>query len=143
MTAATSERRQRLIDAWSAAWDHGDVDALDGLLSRHYRRHTRSATDGQTRAEFKATITTARMAFPDLTTVVEDIVEEGDRLAVRWRSVGTHTGHFLGVPPTKKNVTVTGATFARFDGDTITEEWVTWDPRELLSALGIIAVGED
>ncbi|MFI7704087.1 ester cyclase [Nonomuraea sp. NPDC049480] len=140
--APSSERKQRLLKAWAAAWDHGDVDALDSLLSPRYRRRTRSSIEGQTREELKALILTSRMAFPNLTTVVEEIVEEGDRLAVRWRSSGTHTGFFMGVPPTKKPVTVAGATFALFDGDMIVEEWVTWDARELLSALGVLTVGE-
>lgn len=142
VTAATGERRQRLLTTWAAAWDRGDVDALDSLLSPRYRRHTRSAAEGRTRADLKAMILNSRVAFPDLTTMVEEIVEDGDRLAVRWRSSGTHMGYYLGVPPTKKPVTVTGATFALFDGDVIVEEWVTWDPRELLSSLGVLSVGE-
>lgn len=36
-----------------------------------------------------------------------------------------------------------GATFARFEGDLVVEEFVTWDPRALLTALGILHVGED
>jgi hypothetical protein len=40
-------------------------------------------------------------------------------------------------------VEVSGSTFARFEGDRVVEEFVTWDPRALLSALGIISVGQD
>ena len=43
----------------------------------------------------------------------------------------------MDVPATGRNVTVTGASFVRFEDDKIAEEWVVWDPRELLSALGI------
>nr|WP_237547644.1 ester cyclase [Streptomyces sp. SID5476] len=92
---------------------------------------------------FKAMIVSTRAAFPDLVTTVDDIVVEGDRAAVRWHSSGTQTNSFLGVPPTRRRVQVSGATFARFEGDRIVEEHVTWDPRALLSALGIIRVGQD
>jgi steroid delta-isomerase-like uncharacterized protein len=125
-----------------AAWDRGDVDALDGLLSPDYRR-VGSTGSSQDLAEFKASIVATRSAFPDLLTVVDDIVIEGDRAAVRWHSTGSHEHSFLGVPATKREVAVSGATFARFDGDTIAEEIVTWDPRTLLTALGIISVGQD
>lgn len=135
-------RRTRIEQAWVAAWDRGDVDALDGLLSPDYRR-VGSTGSSQDLAEFKASIVATRSAFPDLLTVVDDIVIEGDRAAVRWHSTGSHEHSFLGVPATKREVAVSGATFARFDGDTIAEEIVTWDPRTLLTALGIISVGQD
>lgn len=139
----TSPRKDALVKAWTRAWDLGEVEALDDLLAPDYRRRTRSSESGQSRDELKAMITTTRMAFPDLVTVVDDVVEDGDRMAIRWHSTGRHTGRFLGVPPTGKSVTVTGATFARFASHVVVEEWVTWDPRELLTALGIITVGGD
>ncbi|MET9968560.1 ester cyclase, partial [Streptomyces sp. NPDC006356] len=92
---------------------------------------------------FKAAIVSTRAAFPDLVTTIDDIVVEGDRAAIRWHSSGTHVNSFLGVPPTKRQVDVSGATFARFEGDRIVEEHVTWDPRSLLAALGVIRVGQD
>ncbi|TLS47994.1 ester cyclase [Streptomyces montanus] len=136
-------RRTRVIETWAAAWDRGEVDALDSLLSPDYRRRSSPAEEGQSLREFKASILAARSAFPDLVTVIDEIVAEGDRLAVRWHSTGRHEGSFLGVPPTGRSVVVDGATFARFEDDLVVEEYVTWDPRALLAALGIITVGED
>ena len=47
----------------------------------------------------------------------------------------------MDVPATGRSITVTGASFLRFEDDKIAEEWVVWDPRELLSALGIWHLG--
>ncbi|MFJ8825215.1 flavin reductase [Streptomyces sp. NPDC102467] len=138
---AGTDRSARLTAAWDAAWNLGDVHALDDLLGPSYVRRRGPAGTAQDRAEFKTSISAVREAFPDLRTEIEDLVEDGDRLAVRWRSTGRHTGAFLGVPPTERTVEVSGATFARFDGDTIAEEWVTFDSRQLLEALGIITTG--
>jgi steroid delta-isomerase-like uncharacterized protein len=135
-------RRNRIRDAWEAAWDRGEVDAFDGLLADDYQRISGTGST-QGRNEFKASITATRSAFPDLLTVVDEVVVEGDRAAVRWHSTGSHEHSFLGVPATKREVSVSGATFARFADDRIVEEHVTWDPRALLTALGIIAVGQD
>ena len=136
------ERRERIVHAWTAAWDDGDVDALDELLSPDYQRHGDDEA-GQGLAEFKASILTTRASFPDLVTTIDEVVVEGDRAAVRWHSEGTHDQSFLGVPATRRRVRVSGATFARFEGDRVVEEQVTWDPRSLLTALGIISVGQD
>lgn len=140
--SAPDARRDLIVRTWAAAWDRGEVQALDDLLSPDYRRRG-AAGEEQGLAEFKASIITTRQAFPDLTTTVEEVVVEGDRAAVRWHSSGRQDHSFLGVPATHREVEVSGATFARFDGDRIVEEFVTWDPRTLLSALGIIRVGQD
>jgi steroid delta-isomerase-like uncharacterized protein len=140
--ADSDDRRGRILQAWEAAWDRGDVDALDELLSPEYRR-IGTGGHGQDLTEFKASIVTTRSAFPDLLTTVDEIVVEGDRAAVRWHSTGTHQNPFLGVPATQRQVEVSGATFARFDDDRIVEEHVSWDPRALLTALGIMTVGQD
>jgi len=136
----SSERKKTVTQAWEAAWDRGEFDALEALLAPGYRRHSSRTSDGtgQSREEFEAVIASTRLAFPDLHTEILDLVEDGDSVAIRWRSTGTHTGRLMGVPATNKAVEVTGATFARFEGDQISEEWVTWDPRELLEAIGVI-----
>lgn len=134
-----ADRSSRVRSAWRAAWDQGHLDALDDLLSPSYVRRRGPASVTQNRDQLKDSIRAVREAFPDLRTEIEDIVEDGDRLAIRWRSSGRHTGDFLGVPPTGKPVEVSGATFARFEGPSVAEEWVTFDSRQLLEALGIIA----
>ncbi len=138
----TEDRRGLIERAWAAAWDDGNVDAFDELLSPDYVRHGHDDTV-QSLAEFKAAILATRSAFPDLVTTIDDVVVEGDSAAIRWHSSGNHSNSFLGVPATKQAVKVSGATFSRFDGDKIVEEFVTWDPRSLLTALGIISVGQD
>jgi steroid delta-isomerase-like uncharacterized protein len=136
------ERRNRIQQVWEAAWDGGEVDQLDTLLTPDYLRFGTSS-GGQGLTDFKASIISTRAAFPDLLTVVDEIVIEGDRAAIRWHSTGTHQHPFMGVPATQQTVKISGATFSRFEGDHIVEEFVTWDPRALLTALGIISVGQD
>jgi predicted ester cyclase len=139
----TDSRRKLITETWAAAWDRGEVEALDDLLGPGYRRRSSDDPEGQDLREFKASIIATRSAFPDLTTTIDEVVVEGDRAAVRWHSEGRHEHSFLGVSATRRTVRVSGATFARFEGDRVVEEFVTWDPRALLSALGIITVGQD
>lgn len=135
MSTGSTDIRERISAAWGAAWQSGEVDALDTVLAADYRRHGRTA---QGAADLKANITACRAGFPDLVTEIEDCVVEGDRVATRWVSRGTHTGRLMDVPPTGRTVTVSGATFSRIEDGMVAEEWVTWDPRQLLTALGII-----
>ena len=72
----TDARRGLIEKVWAAAWDRGDVDALDELLSPDYRRRGSDDEHGQDLTAFKASILAARSAFPDLTTTIEDVVIE-------------------------------------------------------------------
>jgi steroid delta-isomerase-like uncharacterized protein len=134
-------RIEFILHAWRAAWGNGDVEAFVNILTPGYVRHTKSGPKDID--VLRQEINGSRTAFPDLDTEILETVEQGDMVAVRWRSHGTHTGSFMGVPPTGKVVSVTGASFCRFADDLLAEEWVVWDPRELLSAMNIWTVGAD
>ena len=56
-------------------------------------------------------------AFPDLTTEEYDHIEDGDMLAIRGRTEGTHTGTFLGVEPTGRRVSWEFADLYRLGAD--------------------------
>jgi hypothetical protein len=100
--AETLDRVTHIRSAWQAAWDQGRVEALDRLLSPSYVRRRGPAAAPQDREQFKDSVRAVRLAFPDLRTEIDEIdeiveAEDGDRLAIRWRSTGHHTGAFTGV----------------------------------------------
>src|SRR5262245_34393040 len=101
-----------ILRAWRAAWGTGDVEAFETILAPNFVRHTKSGPKDIN--VLRQEINDSRTAFPDLHTEILETVEQGDMVAIRWRSQGTHTGTFMGVPPTQKVVSVLGASFCRF-----------------------------
>ena len=77
-------------------------------------------------------------AFPDLHLTAEDMVAEGDEVAARFTMRGTHRGEFMGIPPTGKQVTMTGIQIVRIAGGRIAENWVNLDALGMLQQLGVI-----
>jgi hypothetical protein len=75
----------------------------------------------------KQTIITYRSAFPDLKATVDDIFAEGDRVAYRWSTRGTHLGDWLGIPPTGYHMAATGITLFRIAGGKVVEGWTSMD----------------
>lgn len=130
-----NSKRETILNAWNSAWGEGDVNAFGQLLAPGYVRRSKTGSEDYT--SLRTSIQAIHEAFPDLTTDILHIIEEGETAAIHWQSQGTHQGPFMDVPATGRYVTVTGASFVRFEQDKIAEEWVVWDPRELLSALGI------
>lgn len=71
-----------------------------------------------------------------MTGTVEDVVAEGDRVAVRLTARGTHTGPLLGLPPTGKSVSFGGMEVFRVADGLIVESWGQFDALGLLRQLG-------
>jgi predicted ester cyclase len=77
-------------------------------------------------------------AFPDLRITVEEQIEEGDRLAVRYRGEGTHRAEWRGIPPRGTRISYTGILIVRFEGSQIAEYRSQPDLLGLLQQLGAI-----
>ena len=73
----------------------------------------RGATKDKKASSFAETL------FSDVRIKVEDAIEQGDKVVVRWRLHGTWTKPFAGVKPTGKPMTVTGINIYQFVGDVI------------------------
>jgi len=79
-----------------------------------------------------------RAAFPDLTVTIDDLVAEGDRVVRRFTAQGTHAGHFMGIVPTGRIVTVTGIWIDRLEGGKLVESWFSFDALGLLMQIGVV-----
>jgi steroid delta-isomerase-like uncharacterized protein len=77
-------------------------------------------------------------AVPDMRATIEDMVAEGDKLAVRWTVQGSHRGELLGIPPTGKHVRFSGISIYRLAAGKIAEQWEQWDRLPLLQQLGVL-----
>jgi predicted ester cyclase len=78
-----------------------------------------------------------RTAFPDIQFTVEEQVAEGDMVVTRWSARGTHLGTLGGIPPTGKQVTVTGMLMECYCDGRPRRSWMNWDGLGLMQQLGI------
>jgi len=76
-------------------------------------------------------------ALPDVHYTVEDLLAEGDKVAVRLTVTGTQHGAFMGIPPTGKHTTVTESAISRIVGGKIAEHWSETDMLGLMQQLGV------
>jgi steroid delta-isomerase-like uncharacterized protein len=77
-------------------------------------------------------------AFPDFHISIEDVVAEGDKVAVRHTTTATHQGELMGIPPTGKRVAVSGIHITRVANGEVVEEWANDDVLGILQQLGVI-----
>ncbi|WP_018651134.1 ester cyclase [Actinobacillus capsulatus] len=56
-----------------------------------------------------------RQGFPDVQWHLQEMVAEGNTVAVRWHCTGTHLGEFMGVPATGNPLSMNVMNFYRFN----------------------------
>jgi len=76
--------------------------------------------------------------FPDAQWTIEDQIAEGDRVVTRWMSTGTHTGTFMGISPTGRQLRISGICIDRIAGGKIVEEWEEWDTLGMMQQSAVL-----
>lgn len=87
----------------------------------------------QDRESFLQMLTAVHAAFPDFNLVDHDLLAEGDQVASRWTVYGTHQGELAGMPPSGKQVAITGLSIYRIADGKIVEGWVQDDTMQQLA----------
>ena len=101
----------------------GDMDVLDRSIAPDFVGPRGDVGP----AEFARTVVELRTAFPDIRYTVEDVVEEGNRVAIRWTWTGTHKGPFRGFAPSEKRISNPGFAIFQLRDGKIVRSWVETD----------------
>jgi steroid delta-isomerase-like uncharacterized protein len=79
----------------------------------------------------------SRAAFADQRNEIHSLRHADDAVVVEFDLLGTHTGDFLGIPPTGKSFRARMAAIFEFADDRITCERIYFDSGTILRQLGI------
>lgn len=135
----TEEENKRLVKRFfDEVWSTGDVALRDSFLAPDYRGHVPGSAEPLDRAAWTTWFAGFRRAFPDARFIVEDMVAEGDLVAARLTMRGTHQGTLNGLPPTGRQVVVTGMSIERVVDGRIVEGWNENDALGMLGQLGAL-----
>jgi steroid delta-isomerase-like uncharacterized protein len=134
---STEENKANNRRIYEEVWNGGNLAVVDELFAANSVFHDPSTTlHGP--AEFKAYVTMYRNAFPDTDFTIEDVIAEGDKVVTRWIARGTHKGELQGIPPTGKQVAVTGMVATHLSNGKLVEGWSNFDALGMLQQLGVI-----
>ena len=118
-------------------WNKGNTALLDDVMVANHVNHAPPnpvlGVEG-----FKDYVAVYHKAFPDFHLSIEDQVAEEDRVADRWVVRGTHQGNLMGIPPTGKQVMVTGISITRIANGKIQETWADFDLLGLMQQIGVV-----
>jgi steroid delta-isomerase-like uncharacterized protein len=141
MSAANKAISKRLF---TEGMNEGKLEVIDELVAPNWVDHDPSnPPDLPPGAQgLKQLMSMYRAAFPDMVMTIEEQIAEGDKVVSRWVAKGTHNGDLAGIPPTGKQVTVTGIFIDRISGGQIQESWANWDALGMLQQVGAVPTPE-
>jgi steroid delta-isomerase-like uncharacterized protein len=119
---------ESLARTWLESWNLGRPDLIDATCADEYMEYDPAFPNGQLNREgIKQAIGMYRRAFPDLLFTIEEIVIEGDSVALHWKVSGTNLGEFGGQAPTGKRGVGEGMTFIHIRNGKAVEARACWD----------------
>lgn len=135
--APIASRNMAILQGYADAMNRADASYLDEYLGPDYVYH---GPGGDLDADgFKAFHAMVLSAFPGLTITIDDMIADEDKVVARWTLRGVHRGEFQGIPPTGKEVTITGIIISRFSDGKAVEEWEEANILGLMKQLGAMA----
>jgi steroid delta-isomerase-like uncharacterized protein len=135
---STTENKA-VIERWNEeAFNTKRHDRLDDVVTQDYVDH--SAMPGQAPGleGARQKVSMYVNAIPDLRVTIEEMVAEGDKVAVHWLGIGTHQGELFGIPLTGKPIRIDGISICRVAHGKLAEQIERWDRLDLMQQLGVI-----
>jgi len=119
----------------------GRGSTVDELVDSSFVAHTWPSTTGNAKADLKAAIGRVRGALSDIAFEIDDVIAEGDRVAVRLTTAATQTGEFMGMPATNKRYSIEEIHWFRLRDGKVVEHWHQFDQMGMMKQLGAMPGG--
>jgi predicted ester cyclase len=136
-SSGVAQANKTLIRSYLDLYNGGSLAIADEIIDGDFVDHVHEDLPPGPQS-VKDLVASVHAAFPDVRFSVEDVVAEGDLVAIRWTMRGTHQGPFAGVGPTSREVVLTGMDFVRIRDGKFAELWSNQDTLGLLLALGAV-----
>jgi ketosteroid isomerase-like protein len=139
-SAVSKDRAREGMTRFTAAWERGDVSAVDEVFAEDLVYHGPPFPD-MGRAELREFIASFRTGFSEIHVQVHEHVVDGTSSAHRWtvEAVFSGTTQLLpGVDPTGNRTSAEGAHVLHWTGDKVSEAWHLGDWLGWLTKAGVL-----
>jgi steroid delta-isomerase-like uncharacterized protein len=133
---ATPEANIELLRDTLEAFNIGDIETCMSRLTPDFVINLPELPEPlHGRETWRQGVEVMRSGFPDITVHIEDVLAAHDKVALRLRLRGTHSGEFMGFPATGRTIEYVSHEFYRIADGLIAEEWICSDMATLFRQL--------
>jgi steroid delta-isomerase-like uncharacterized protein len=123
-------------------WAQGDATVIDELVDPGAVT-SMTGWSGTTVDALRDDVARYRGAFDDVTTEIRELLAEGERVVLWWRTTGTHVGPYgdIAPEPTGKRIVMEGVDVLTVRDGRIVAVHSFWDAAEVYRQFGLLADG--
>jgi predicted ester cyclase len=141
---STEEKRNVLKRVSHEVFGEGNMESADELIAPDFVDHDPLPGVPATREGFKTSVQMFRTAFSEFEVEVMHTIVDGDRVIDHVVTRGTHTGEFMGIPPTGRRITNPAIVISVLgQGGQIVERWQRFGAMQVMQQLGVIPGWEE
>lgn len=134
---STTAENKKLVETLCVTVFQGhDFSRLDEIMRDDYIQHNENVPQGK--AGFRKFHEKFFEAVPDFTYTVKKIVGEDDTVILYAAVTGTHSGEWMGNPPTGNKLNFDTVDIFRIENGKIAEHWDVADTLKLFTQVGKI-----
>ena len=126
---------------WEEMLPAADFAALSEVIDPEVVNHDLPPGVPNGFAGVRATIGMLHAAFSEQRYEVHQVISEDDTVVIEATMHGRHTGDFLGIPPTGREVALRSIHIVRYRDGREVETWALQDRLGLMQQLGVIPEG--
>jgi steroid delta-isomerase-like uncharacterized protein len=134
---STNKARDLVSRYIEMVWNRGDLAAFKSLTTESFTYQIGGQSE-RNRLGMQQFIGMIRTAFPDWRVDIVEMITENDKVAVRWQGQVTHQGPFYRLPPTGRQIKVSGINIYRLVDGKVDAEWEQTDSLGMLQQLGAL-----
>jgi steroid delta-isomerase-like uncharacterized protein len=135
--AEVEEQNKEIVRNIVTAIDEGNPDKFREFMADDFMCYYIGAPEPMDADTSIQIIKSFYEAFPDNTHVIDEIIAEGDTVAVRLTQHATHKGEFEGIPATGNKVIIPAMHFITLVDGKIKEWWLLEENLGLMMQLGM------
>ena len=128
--------KERTRRTWQEILPSGDVEALAAVVDPECVNHDTPPGMPQGFEGVKQMMLMLRGAFADQRYEVHRLIREGETVVIECTLHGRHTGEFMGIRPTGREIALRSVHIVRYRGGREVETWALQDRLGLLQQLG-------
>jgi steroid delta-isomerase-like uncharacterized protein len=133
-----SDDLKRIRESMVQLWNTADANIARQIYADHAARYDPNNPEPiRGWAGIAGYVAEVRNAYPDFRLELHEMVAEGDLFASHWTCTGTHRGEYRGIPPTGRQIRLTGMTLCRVEKGRIVEDRVYFDRLSMFEQLGV------
>ncbi|MBO8170286.1 MAG: ester cyclase [Bacillaceae bacterium] len=136
--------QKEVVRRWfHEVFTNGNIEVLKEITKEDFVVHAPGEAEGnQGREQFVEWLNWYRSAFADDQWTIEDMIEEGNKVAARYTGHTTYRGGLFNIPSRNQRIRETGIIIFHFEDGMIKEMWPEMSDLQVMQQLGAFPDGD-